>query len=459
MREHLQKLRTDALDIFHACLKAADPEEAVKRFVRVRDDELEVGEGLSFKLSHYDRILVVGAGKGSAPMGKALEDLLGDRIEAGLICVKYGHGLPLGTIRIMEAGHPVPDAAGKRAATEMVSLLESAGERDLVISCISGGGSALLPGPISPVTLEDKQELVRLLLSIGADIHEMNAVRKHLSLTKGGNLMRAAYPATVINLMLSDVVGDDPDTIASGPFVPDRSTFGDVQEILRRYGIDNRVPPAILQRLHDGISGKAPETPKPGDKIFERAHSVIVGSNIISLRAGKVRAEELGYHALILSSSIEGDTTQAALVHAAIAREIEATGNPVPRPACVLSGGETTVVVRGHGLGGRNQEFALSLVKPAEELPDTIFLSAGSDGTDGPTDAAGALVDCSSLSRAKDLGLESKSYLLDNDSYHFFENLGDLIITGPTRTNVMDVRLVLVGDGPVREPFRPSKDL
>ncbi|MFZ5865552.1 MAG: glycerate kinase type-2 family protein [Thermodesulfobacteriota bacterium] len=459
MRQRLQKLRSDALEIFHACLKAADPEEAVKRFVRVRDDELGIGGGPHLRLSYYERILVVGAGKGSAPMGKAIEDLLGDRIKAGLICVKYGHGLPLRTIRIVEAGHPVPDAAGERAAAEMVSLLETAGQRDLVISCISGGGSALLPGPIPPVTLEDKQELVRLLLQVGADIHEMNAVRKHLSFTKGGNLMRAAYPATVINLMLSDVVGDDPDTIASGPFVPDRSTFQDVEEIFSRYDIADRAPAAIMQRVRDGISGAVPETPKHGEEIFQRAHNVIVGSNILSLKAGKVRAEELGYHALILSSSIEGDTTQAALVHAAVAREIEATGNPIPRPACVLSGGETTVVVKGSGLGGRNQEFGLSLVKRAAELPDTVFLSAGTDGTDGPTDAAGALVDCSSLSRAKDLGIDPESYLRDNDSYHFFEKLGDLIITGPTRTNVMDVRIVLVGEGQIREPFRPSKDL
>lgn len=459
MRERLQKLRSDAYDIFLACLKAADPQEAVKRFARLREDELEVGKGLRFKLSDYDRILVVGAGKGSAPMAKALEDLLGDRIEVGLICVKHSHGLPLKTIRIVEAAHPVPDAAGERAAAEILSLLRNAGERDLVISCISGGGSALLPGPIRPVTLQDKQELVRLLLKVGADIHEINAVRKHLSFTKGGSLMRAAYPATVINLMLSDVIGDDPDTIASGPFAPDRSTFGDAQEVLQRYGLEDRAPAAILQRVRDGVIGKAPETPKPGDKIFERAHNVIVGSNILSLKAGKARAEELGYHALILSSSIEGDTRQAALAHAAIAREIEATDNPIPRPACVLSGGETTVVVRGAGLGGRNQEFALSLVRRAAELSDTVFLSAGSDGADGPTDAAGALVDCSSLSRARHLGLDPESYLRDNDSHHFFAKLGDLIITGPTRTNVMDVRIVLVAEREIREPFRPSEDL
>lgn len=441
----LKGLRHDAELVFGSCLKAADPEAAIKRFLRVQGDGLYVGQDLRVRLGDYRRVLVVGAGKGSAPMGKALEDLLGKRISTGLICVKYDHGLPLNRIRLMEAAHPVPDEAGEEAARRIVALLESAQEDDLVISCISGGGSALLPAPAGGITLDQKQELTRRLLAVSAGIHEINAVRKHLSLCKGGNLMKAAYPAPVINLMLSDVVGDEPDTIASGPFVPDRSTFGDVVEILTRHGLLEGCPQEIKDRITGGAEGRIPETPKPGDKIFSRAHNVIVGSNSLSLAAGKGRAEELGYRTLILSSSIEGDTTEAASFHTSIAREIRSTGNPITPPACVLSGGETTVNIRGNGLGGRNQEFALAAAAGISGLTKTVVLSAGTDGTDGPTDAAGAVVDASTLERASSLGLDAKAYLSNNDSYHFFKALGDLVITGPTRTNVMDVRVILVG--------------
>ncbi|MFC1836808.1 glycerate kinase [Thermodesulfobacteriota bacterium] len=304
----------------------------------------------------------------------------------------------------------------------------------------------MLPGPVPPITLEQLQDLVKLLLAVGADIHQMNAVRKHLSVTKGGNMMRAAHPATVVNLMLSDVIGDDQDTIASGPFVPDRSTFSEVLGILERYDLIGRVAPEIEARVKAGVNGEIPDTPKVGDSLFERAHNVIVGSNILSLQAGKAKAEELGYNSMILSSTIEGDTTQAALFHGAIAEEILATGNPVAAPACVLSGGETTVVLKGTGKGGRNQEFALVLAEKASELPGTLFVSAGTDGNDGPTDAAGALVDEFTMQRAAGLGLDPERFLADNDSYHFFQELGDLIMTGPTRTNVMDVRLVMVAE-------------
>ena len=441
----LEELKRHAELILGAGLRAADPEAAVRRFVRVQDETLHVGEDLVTRLTDYRRVLVVGAGKGSAPMGKALEDLLGVRISEGLICVKYDHGLPLTRIEIVEAGHPVPDDAGEDAARRIIGLLRSAQENDLVICCISGGGSALLPAPAGGITLDQKQELTRKLLGVSAGIHEINAVRKHLSLSKGGNLMKAAYPASVINLMLSDVVGDDLDTIGSGPFVPDSSTFRDVLEILTRHDLMDGCPPAIAARIRLGAKGLIPETPKPGDHIFSASHNVLVGSNSLTLEAGKREAERLGYRALILSSSIEGDTTEVALVHAAIAREIRSTGNPVTPPACVLSGGETTVNIRGNGLGGRNQEFVLAAADMISGLRNTVLLSAGTDGTDGPTDAAGAVADTSTVARASALGLDPKSFLSNNDSYRFFQALGDLIVTGPTRTNVMDMRLILVG--------------
>jgi len=441
----LDTLRSDAAAILAACLEAADPEMAVRRFLEIRGDRLVVDRDVSLDLSNCGRIVVVGAGKASAAMARAVEDLLGDRISGGVVSVKYDHGVPLEKIEVVEAGHPLPDESGECAARKIIDLLKPLNEKDLVISCISGGGSALLPAVPEGITLREKQELTQQLLSVGADIHEMNAVRKHLSQTKGGNLMRFAYPAFVVNLMLSDVVGDDPDTIASGPFVPDRSTFGDVSDILRKYSLADRVSERVRRRIDRGAGSGAEETPKQGDPIFERVRNIIVGSNIRSLEAGKEKAAELGYHAVILSSTMEGDTTGAALFHAAVGREIRSTRNPVHPPACVLTGGETTVVMKGRGKGGRNQHFALSLVRKAAEIPDSLFVSAGTDGTDGPTDAAGAQVDTDTLARAEALGLNPDTFLANNDAYHFFEPLGDLIITGPTRTNVMDVRIILVG--------------
>jgi len=426
-------------------LAAVEPEAAVKKFLWLEGEDLVVADTLRIPLREVDRIFVVGAGKGTAPMVKAVEAILGNRIDRGVICVKYGHGLPLKRIKVLEGGHPVPDASGQAAAQQIMDVALEADSRDLIISCISGGGSALLPAPVKGITLADKQELTSSLLACGATIHEINALRKHLSLTKGGNLMKLAYPARVINLMLSDVVGDDMDTIASGPFVPDASTYGQTLEILKRYDLVNRIPEHVVEHLRSGLAGLVPETPKRGDEIFDRVVNVIVGSNIQSLAAGREEAGKLGYNAMILSSSIEGDTAEAARTHAAIAREIRVTGNPVAAPACILSGGETTVKVVGNGKGGRNQEFALNLVHAASEIPDSLFASIGTDGTDGPTDAAGAVVDSRALARARDLGLDPVEFGRNSDSYHFFEQLGDLIVTGPTRTNVMDVRICLVG--------------
>lgn len=442
--EELLRLRQHAREILEAALAAADPAEAVRRAVSRDGNALVVGPAIQIDLTSIRRVLVVGAGKATAAMARAVEDLLGDRIDIGLISVKYGHTAPLKRVAQMEAGHPLPDRNGEAAARQIMHLIAEAESNDLVISCISGGGSALLPGAAEPVTLDEKMELTRLLLAAGADIHEMNCVRKHLSVTKGGNLMRLAYPARVLNLMLSDVVGDEPDTIAAGPFAADRSTFEDALRVVRQYGLATKAASSIVRRLEEGAAGRIPETPKEGDEIFSRAWNVIVGSNVRSLDAAASRARELGYRTMILSSRIIGDTSQAALFHAAIAEEIRATGNPLESPACILSGGETTVTLRGTGLGGRNQEFALSLVETSARIPGMLFLSAGTDGTDGPTDAAGAVVDSTTRERASVMKLDPTQYLRDNNSYHFFEQLGDLIMTGPTLTNVMDVRIMLL---------------
>ena len=441
--DQVESMRQHARAVFEAALKAVDPIEAVLRYVKRVDDGLQVGEH-RFAFKDYDRILVVGAGKAGAPMAQALEDLLGDRITDGVIVVKEGHGLPLGHVRIHEASHPVPDERGIKGAEEILSLVKDAGERDLVLCLISGGGSALLVAPAEGVTLEDKQEVTRLLLACGADIHEINTIRKHLSRAKGGGLARFAYPATVVSLILSDVIGDDLNVIASGPAVPDTSTFADTRQVLEKYDIWDRVPAAVQSRIDQGLKGDIEDTPKAGDAVFKRCFSELVGTNIQALKAAGLKSEELGYRTLILSSTVEGEAREVVKVLIAIAKEVRGSGNPLSAPACILCGGETTVTIRGDGKGGRNQEFALASALVIDGMENIVVLAGGTDGNDGPTDAAGAIADGSTLVRAQAKGLDPLDFLRRNDSYHFFQPLEDLVITGPTRTNVMDVYMLLV---------------
>jgi len=444
----LKQLRSHAQDIFRACLEAVDPCEAVKRFVSLEGKRLYVGQEARTRkeidLDSFDRVLVVGGGKATAPMAAALEDILGSRIREGTINVKYGFTRALSRIEVVEAGHPLPDENGVEGTRKIIHLLKEAGERDLVFSLISGGGSALLPQPAGAITLEEKQAMTLSLLECGASIDEINALRKHISASKGGQMARAAYPATTINLMLSDVVGDRMDVIASGPFVPDTSTFETVSEILDKYGLSD-TPPGVEAYLRAGVAGEGVETPKQGDKAFDRVFNYIVGSNILALEAAKTKAESLGYETLILSSMVEGETRVVAGVHTAIAREILKTGHPLSPPACVISGGETTVTIQGSGVGGRNQEFCLAAAMDLGDVaPRLVILSGGTDGNDGPTEAAGGIVDPLTLERAREAELRAQDFLKENNSYVFLKKTGDLLITGPTNTNVMDVRLVLV---------------
>ena len=424
-------LRRHALAIFRAAVEAADPRRTVKAALEKED------------LSRFRRIFAVGAGKASAAMAQAAEQALGRRIAGGWINTKDGHLAPLRRITLHEASHPVPDARGVAGARRIAEIAAQAQEGDLLLCLISGGGSALLPLPLDPVSLEEKQETTRLLLACGATIHEINAVRKHLSAIKGGRLARLAQPATVLALLLSDVVGDPLDVIGSGPTAPDTSTFASAWAVIEKYGLQAKIPRTARRLLEDGLAGKIEETPKPGDPCFRRTRNVIVGSNRLAVDAAARKARELGYRPLVLSTTIEGETRDIAAMHAAIAREIAATGRPARPPVCVISGGETTVTLRGKGLGGRNQEFALAAAIALEGVPGVLAFSAGTDGTDGPTDAAGAMADGETLRRAAALGIDARRALQDNDSYHFFRPLGDLVITGPTGTNVMDVRLML----------------
>lgn len=448
-RDLLSQMRSEVVDLFNVAVKRVDPYEAIKGFVRLKGDSLTLGEEnraqTELDLGRYSQIFIVGGGKATAPMAKAMEDLLGDRISKGIINVKYGFTEELSFTKIIEADHPLPDQNGIDGTKKILDLLDSAGEDVLIFSLISGGGSALLPQPVGGISLGEKQDVTRRLLECGASIDEINAIRKHISSTKGGQMARAASPATTVNLMLSDVVGDKMDVIASGPFVPDMSTFEDVWTILEKYKLIEDIPVSIKEYLTDGVKHQVHETPKEGDPIFRKVYNFIIGSNILALEAVKDEAENMGYNALILSSMVEGETKEVAKVHTAIAREILNSGWPVNPPACIVSGGETTVTIRGKGLGGRNQEFCLATAMEITDLPPRmVVLSGGTDGNDGPTPAAGAIVDPLTVDRGKSKGMDASTYLENNDSYHFFKEIDELLITGPTNTNVMDVRIILV---------------
>jgi hydroxypyruvate reductase len=422
-------LRRDTNTIFRAALAAADPADAVARYLARRNFDA------------FRNIYVIGAGKAGASMAQAAERVLGRRITAGLINVKDGHVAKLRRIELNQCGHPVPDERGVAGSTRIAEIAAAATREDLVICLVSGGASALLPLPAEGITLEEKQATTRLLLACGANIHEINAVRKHISRIKGGQLARLAAPARVESLLLSDVIGDNLDVIGSGPTAPDASTFATVCAILDRYEIRHRVPASVRERIERGARGEIAETPKPSDPIFGRVRNTVVGGNRLALDAAADAARRLGYRTLILSSTIEGETREIARMHGAIAREIASSGRPLRPPACIITGGETTVTIKGGGLGGRNQEFVLAAALEIDGLDRVVVFSAGTDGSDGPTDAAGAIADGQTLARKPD----ARAYLERNDSYHYFETLGDLVITGPTNTNVMDVRLILVG--------------
>ena len=439
-----QKLREDARAIFDSAVHAVNAEQCVQAFVSRAGDVLTVDE-VDYDLSTFDRVYVVGAGKASPRMAKPLVSILGDRLTGGAINTKYEHAEDLDGVEVVECGHPVPDDAGVTGTNRILEILSGADEKCLVLCLLSGGGSAILPAPVDGCTLADKQETTRLLLECGANIVELNAVRKHLSKVKGGGLARAAFPATVVALMLSDVIGDPMDVIASGPTVPDSSTFKTCSEIFEKHEIFEQLPASVKQRMQAGLSGEVADTPKPGDAALARVQNVVVGSNGLAVEAATQRAKSLGYNTLKLTTRLEGEAKEIAHVHTAIAKEIISNGEPVQPPACVVAGGETTVTVRGTGKGGRNQEMALAAALQLRGWESAVFFSGGTDGTDGPTDAAGAVADGDTIARAEEAGLSAIAYLKDNDAYHFFKPLGDLVMTGPTGTNVADVAIMLVG--------------
>jgi hydroxypyruvate reductase len=435
------------LDIFHAALRAVDPYTAVKESVRLRGNSLQIRDW-ACDLSRYDRIRVVGAGKGTAAMAGAVEEVFGDRLDRGIVVVKYGHTRPIGMKQI-EAGHPIPDSAGVAGTLELIDLLCKGDERTLILCLITGGGSALLTAPLDGVTLEDKQRTTGLLLNAGAPIQELNAVRKHLSKVKGGRLAEMAYPSTIVTLIVSDVIGDPLDVIASGPTVPDRTTFQDAQQVIRKYGLQETLPGNVLRTLKEGAEGRIPETPKAGAPCFARSKTFILASLKRALDAAAARARDLGLRTELLTAELQGEAREAARFLAGRARAAQKKNGPL----CLISGGETTVTVRGDGMGGRNLELALAFAMEMEDHPGVMLLSAGTDGTDGPTDAAGAIVDGGTAAAARERGLVPEDYLWNNDSYTFFQRLdestgeGRLIRTGPTGTNVMDIQIMHIEAG------------
>ncbi len=432
-----------ALEALEAALEAADPGEAIKSKLTLKDDILRINQR-NFDLNKFGHIYVVGGGKASGKMAETIESIFADRISGGIVNIPHKGG-PYKTrrIKLQKAGHPIPDNAGIKGTKEMLKLASHARKNDLVICLISGGGSSLMPLPRGGVTISDKRQVTDALLRSGATINEINTVRKHISALKGGWLAKKAYPTTIINLILSDVIGDPLDFIASGPTVPDSTTFSDSTEILKRYKLWEGMPQSVKQILVDGQRGLIEETPKKGDKAFKKIHNVIIGNNRSATFAACNKLQKADLRSLLLTSYLEGEARHVGTTLASIAKEIETSGNPLAKPCGIVAGGETTVTVVGEGKGGRNQEIALSAALRIAGMDGVVIASLSTDGIDGPTEAAGALVDGKTFNRSLKLGMDAKSYLARNDSYNFLSRLDGLIFTGLTGTNVNDISIIV----------------
>jgi len=439
----LTDLSKHAKQILQSSLKAVDPYTLIKQQIRRHGDVLILPDQYEVDLSRFKKIYLCGAGKGAAPMIRAMEEMLGKNLHDGTVIVKYEHTDRLQKTRLFEAGHPVPDNNTLQATNYLLDSLRDISEKDCVFVLLTGGGSALMESLPREITLDDLQKLNKVLLKCSATIQEINCVRKHISKIKGGQLARHIYPAQCVTLALSDVIGDDLSVIASGPTSPDNSTYSEALSIFKKHNIEEDIPTSIFTYIQNGLQGKIPETPHSDDKIFNTAHNLVIGNNRLALNIAQKEAQMLGYNTLILTSLLQGEAREIGTVIASIIQEIQATDTPVKKPACFLLGGEPTVRIKGHGKGGRNQELALAIALTNIKNP-FLFISCGSDGTDGPTDAAGALVTHETVRRAYEKGLNAIDYLNNNDSYNFFDPLGDLIKTGPTRTNVMDIIFALV---------------
>ncbi|MBI3303633.1 MAG: glycerate kinase [Deltaproteobacteria bacterium] len=454
-----QAVRAQLRTLFAAAVDAVDPRQLIQRVVKVACARLLVRSGAegaqvkTFPLS--DRVFVVGAGKGAGLLAQGLESVLGERLARGVVVIPSGQTVGLHRVAVVHGEHPLPGPGSVHGAQQIAALLAQRQESDVICCCLTGGASSLLVSPVPGISLDDKLAVNRVLLSCGADIRAVNTVRKHLSQVKGGGLARWAFPAPLVSFLLSDVIGDDLSTIGSGPTAPDPSTFQDAWKILEQHDLLERVPPAILAHLRQGLTGAVPDTPKPGDEVFTRVHNILVGSNRLALDAAAAAAQRLGFTPQILDDPLSGDTTDAA--HS-FAHTLRAMLRTCRAPTCVLAGGETTVRVTGHGKGGRNQEFALVVAQELQGEAGWTLLSAGTDGIDGPTDAAGAFAESQSIDRAREQRFDPLTFLRNNDTYAFFAALGDLFIPGPTGTNVMDIKIALLFPPAPSPPASLAKD-
>ncbi len=446
-RRALDKLHRDVLVAMDEALAAAQPARIIKRHLKLDGEVLRADE-LRFPLKNYRRIFVIGGGKASGFMAKEVEKLLGKRIASGLVIIpEYLKPRPRSRrIRYHPATHPVPTRKGLRGVLSMLDLVKNVSRSDLIIVLLSGGGSALMPMPAKGISLSDERHVTSLLLESGASIQEINVVRKHLSQIKGGRLAERLYPATVLSLIISDVVGDKLDAIASGPTAPDPTTHRDAKRVLLKYNLWSRVPASARKVIHEGLAGSIPDTPKKGDRAFRFVHNLIVGSNRESCFAAATAMRKAGYSTQILSTRITGEAREVGRVLGSIVTDVRDYGLPVAPPAALVAGGETTVTVQGKGKGGRNQELTLAAAVMMSDSRGIVIGSLATDGVDGPTEAAGALADGTTVARANKLRMSSEEYLRNNDSYRYFLKLKDLIVIGPTGTNVNDITILAAED-------------
>jgi len=441
-------LKRDAIHFFKKGLESIDSYNLVQNKIRLNDNILSCSDIMNtkqtFNLDNYEKVFVVGAGKASSSMARAIEEILGEKLTDGIIVTKYGFISELKKIQLLEAGHPLPDKNGVIGADRIAGLCKSAGKNDLIINLISGGASALLPFPSADISLDEKAYTTKLLLESGATIDELNCLRKHLSQIKGGQLAKLAYPATVVSFILSDVIDDKLDTIGSGITVPDRTTFRDCKNIIDKYDLENRLPKSVSSHIKNGVSGEIDETPKVDDPVFDNVSNLIIGNNSVMLNSIKSIAEKEGYKTIIVQNNLSGEAKSVGIQISKDAVKFKQNNAKENKIYCFLYGGETSVTVTGSGKGGRNQELALATATELQGIDNIVILSGGTDGNDGPTDAAGAVADGSTIDRSNEIGLSAKKYLRNNDSYNFFKQLDDLLITGPTNTNVMDIQVVLI---------------
>jgi len=438
-----RKARALALKSLESALKAVDPRQIIESRLSLKDSVLKVN-GHSFDFKKLRNVYVVGGGKAGGSMAEALERILGKHITAGFVNVPTNSKHKTKIVELHEASHPSPDQSGVEGTQRMVEIAEQSKKEDLVICLVSGGGSSLMPLTRGQISIADKRSITEDLLKSGAPINEINTVRKHISDFKGGWLAKRAYPATILNLILSDVVGDPLDSIASGPTVPDSTTFGDAIKVLKRYCLWDKAPTSIKRVLSEGEKGLITETPKVSDKAFKRVYNVVVGNNRSASLAACEYLKSAELNTLMLTSTLEGEARYAGVTLASIAREVSTSGNPVPKPAGIVAGGETTVTVTGKGLGGRNQEIVLAAALKLGDMDGVVIASLSTDGVDGPTDAAGAIADGKTLVRGAEMELSADGILAENNSYNFFSKLGDLVFTGPTGTNVNDISVIVV---------------